>query len=53
MPPSHVQQARQILVRNALHPNHRDVLLAYARNQASPAIRKALFELLFEPRKRD
>ncbi|MGQ7248162.1 hypothetical protein ACUN9Y_12600 [Halomonas sp. V046] len=53
MSPGHVRQARQILVRNAQHPNHRDVLLAYARNQASPAIRKALFELLFAPLKRD
>ncbi|MBN8413189.1 hypothetical protein LCL99_10900 [Halomonas denitrificans] len=43
-----VQQARKILVRNARHPNHHDLLLAYARQQATPAVRRALFKLLFE-----
>ena len=44
-----LQQARQILVQNARHPNHHDVLLAYARQQATPAVRRALFKLLFGP----
>ncbi|USZ51047.1 hypothetical protein [Halomonas sp. DN3] len=49
MSATQLQQARQILVRNARHPNHHDVLLAYARQQATPAVRRALFKLLFGP----